>query len=110
LLDRRPILPLQGREARRRRGAAAARWAVERRTAGNSARHIRLVPFNKAAAGRHRRVLRLVSSDKKKARQKLRFWRAWQCRGDWIRTSDLLNPILGVEAASSRRIPQVQAF
>jgi integrase len=32
------------------------------------------------------------------------------CRGDWIRTSDLLNPILGVEAAPSRRISQMQAF
>src|SRR5262249_28305228 len=26
------------------------------------------------------------------------------CRGDWIRTSDLLNPILWVKAAPSRRI------
>ncbi len=31
-------------------------------------------------------------------------------RGDWIRTSDLLNPILGGEAAPSRRMSQVQAF
>jgi DNA invertase Pin-like site-specific DNA recombinase len=31
-------------------------------------------------------------------------------RGDWIRTSDLLNPILRVKAASSRRISQMQAF
>jgi hypothetical protein len=32
------------------------------------------------------------------------------CRGDWIRTSDLLNPINGIEAGSNRRISQVQAF
>jgi hypothetical protein len=32
------------------------------------------------------------------------------CRGDWIRTSDLLNPILGVKAAPSRRMSQMQAF
>jgi len=31
-------------------------------------------------------------------------------RGERIRTSDLLNPILGVKAASGRRISQVQAF
>ncbi len=31
-------------------------------------------------------------------------------RGDWIRTSDLLNPILGVKVGSTRRISQVQAF
>jgi hypothetical protein len=31
-------------------------------------------------------------------------------RGDWIRTSDLLNPILWAEAATSRRISQMQAF
>jgi hypothetical protein len=31
-------------------------------------------------------------------------------RGDWIRTSDLLNPILWVKAAPSRRMSQVQAF
>jgi hypothetical protein len=33
-----------------------------------------------------------------------------RCRGDWIRTSDLLNPINGIEAGSNRRILQVQAF
>src|SRR5437867_3577950 len=31
-------------------------------------------------------------------------------RGDWIRTSDLLNPVLWVEAATSRRMSQMQAF
>jgi hypothetical protein len=31
-------------------------------------------------------------------------------RGDWIRTSDLLNPILWVKAAPSRRMSQMQAF
>ena len=31
-------------------------------------------------------------------------------RGDWIRTSDILNPILSAEAATSRRISQMQAF
>jgi len=31
-------------------------------------------------------------------------------RGDWIRTSDLLNPINGIVATSRRRISQVQAF
>ena len=36
--------------------------------------------------------------------------RGLQGRGDWIRTSDLLNPILRVKAASSRRISQMQAF
>src|SRR5262249_36841553 len=33
-----------------------------------------------------------------------------ECRGDWIRTSDLLNPILGDKAGSSRRMSQMQAF
>jgi hypothetical protein len=33
-----------------------------------------------------------------------------RCRGDWIRTSDLLNPILWVKAARSRRMSQMQAF
>jgi hypothetical protein len=32
------------------------------------------------------------------------------CRGDWIRTSDLLNPIFRVKAAPSRRMSQMQAF
>ena len=32
------------------------------------------------------------------------------CRGERIRTSDLLNPIIGVEAGSSRRMSQVEAF
>jgi hypothetical protein len=47
---------------------------------------------------------------KEKTRQNLRAWRVLQCRGDWIRTSDLLNPILGDKAASSRRMSQMQAF
>src|SRR5262249_19189282 len=33
-----------------------------------------------------------------------------RCRGDWLRTSDLLNPIFRVKAASSRRMSQMQAF
>jgi hypothetical protein len=33
-----------------------------------------------------------------------------ECRGDWIRTSDLLNPILWAKAALSRRMSQMQAF
>jgi hypothetical protein len=35
---------------------------------------------------------------------------ALRCRGDWIRTSDLLNPIFRVRGASSRRMSQMQAF
>jgi hypothetical protein len=46
----------------------------------------------------------------KKPRCNLLLQRGLQCRGDWIRTSDLLNPILRVKAASSRRISQMQAF
>src|SRR5262249_4641209 len=53
---------------------------------------------------------KVVSSRKKKTRQNLKCWRAFCCRGDWIRTSDLLNPILWVKVAPSRRIPQMQAF
>ena len=34
-----------------------------------------------------------VSSLKEEARQNSKSWRALRCRGDWIRTSDLLNPI-----------------
>src|SRR5262245_25535078 len=37
-----------------------------------------------------------VSSQKEATRQNLKSWRVLQCRGDWIRTSDLLNPIQGV--------------
>jgi hypothetical protein len=46
----------------------------------------------------------------KKACRKLLLRQALRCRGDWIRTSDLLNPILWAEAAASRRISQMQAF
>lgn len=33
-----------------------------------------------------------------------------ECRGHWIRTSDVLNAIYGFEAAPSRRMSQMQAF
>jgi hypothetical protein len=46
----------------------------------------------------------------KKPRRNLLLQRGLQCRGDWIRTSDLLNPIFRVKSASSRRISQMQAF
>src|SRR5262249_27049622 len=46
----------------------------------------------------------------KKASRNLSFRLALRCRDDWIRTSDLLNPILWAEAATSRRISQMQAF
>ena len=53
-------------------------------------------------------VVRRVA--RKKGRRNLLLRQPLQCRGDWIRTSDLLNPILGVKAASSRRMSQMQAF
>src|SRR5262245_5270822 len=51
-----------------------------------------------------------VSSQKEETRQNSKSWRVLCCRGDWIRTSDLLNPIFRVKAAPSRRMSQMQAF
>jgi hypothetical protein len=51
-----------------------------------------------------------VASQKEKARRNSLLRRALRCRGDWIRTSDLLNPILWAEVAPSRRMSQMQAF
>jgi integrase len=49
------------------------------------------------------------SSDKRKGRLSSTDNRP-SCRGDWIRTSDLLNPIFPVKSASSHRMSQMQAF
>src|SRR5262245_59747556 len=63
----------------------------------------------RARTGRWRPTVASGNSEKKRGRLS-RGGNRPAYRGDWIRTSDLLNPILEVEVSPARRIHQVQAF